>query len=75
MPIQVNEVGNSPLGLTRREADAMIDGIVGNKQLPANIRQDIIERTDGIPLFVEEMAMAVLEAESQSRPSVQPQYS
>ena len=22
-------------------------------QLPANIRQDIIERTDGIPLFVE----------------------
>jgi hypothetical protein len=25
----------------------MIDGIVGNKQLPANIRQDIIERTGG----------------------------
>ncbi len=30
-----------------------------------NIRQDIIERTDGIPLFVEEMTKAVLEAESQ----------
>ena len=29
-------------------------------------RQDIIERTDGIPLFVEEMTKAVLEAESQS---------
>ena len=29
----------------------------------ANIRQDIIERTDGIPLFVEEMTKAVLEAE------------
>ena len=29
-------------------------------------RQDIIERTDGIPLFVEEMTKAVLEAESEA---------
>ena len=43
----------------------MIDRVAGNKQLPANIRQDIIERTDGIPLFVEEMTKAVLEAESE----------
>ena len=34
--------------------------------LPASIKQDIIERTDGIPLFVEEMTKAVLEAESES---------
>jgi predicted ATPase len=40
----------------------LIDGVVGNRFIPANIRQDIIERTDGIPLFVEEMAKAVLEA-------------
>jgi predicted ATPase len=40
--------------LTRREVDAMIDRVIGNKQLPANIRQDILERTDGVPLFVEE---------------------
>src|SRR5262249_35208862 len=33
--------------------------------LPANIRKDIIERTDGIPLFVEEMTKAVLEAGSE----------
>src|SRR5262249_26698079 len=51
--------------LTRREVDAMIDRVAGNKALPANIRQDIIERTDGIPLFVEEMTKAMLEAESQ----------
>jgi predicted ATPase len=44
----------------------MIDGVVGNKLLPANIRQDIIERTDGIPLFVEEMTKALLEAGSES---------
>ncbi len=48
--------------LGEREIAAMIDGVTGNKPLPASIRQDIIERTDGIPLFVEEMTKAVLEA-------------
>ena len=48
------------------EIAAMIDGVTGNKPLPASIRQDIIERTDGIPLFVEEMTKAVLEAGSES---------
>jgi hypothetical protein len=52
--------------LTQREVGAMIDRIVGNKLLPASIRHDIIERTDGIPLFVEEMTKAVLEAENES---------
>ena len=52
--------------LAEREVSAMIDRVVGNKELPANIRQDIIERTDGIPLFVEEMTKAVLEAGSES---------
>jgi predicted ATPase len=51
--------------LTRREVEAMVDRVVGNKLLPANIQQDIIERTDGIPLFVEEMTKAVLEAKSE----------
>ena len=57
-----------PLSLTRlapREVGVIIDHIVGNNPLPANTRQDIIERTDGIPLFVEEMTKAVLEAESE----------
>jgi tetratricopeptide (TPR) repeat protein len=52
--------------LTRRDVDAMIDRVIGTKQLLANVRQDIVERTDGIPLFVEEMTKAVLEAESHS---------
>ena len=51
--------------LAQRDIEAMIDGVVGNKLIPANIRQDIIERTDGIPLFVEEMTKAVLEAGSE----------
>ena len=53
--------------LAEREISAMIDGVVGNKLLRASIRQDIIERTDGIPLFVEEMTKAVLEAEERGR--------
>jgi len=51
--------------LAMRDVGAMIDGVVGNKLLAADIRQDIIERSDGIPLFVEEMTKAVLEAESE----------
>jgi class 3 adenylate cyclase/predicted ATPase len=45
------------------DVDLMIDHIIGNNALPASVRQDIIERTDGIPLFVEEMTKAVLETD------------
>jgi predicted ATPase len=51
--------------LTRRELETMIDRVIGNKLLSGGVRQDIIERTDGIPLFVEEMTKAVLEAENE----------
>jgi predicted ATPase len=49
--------------LGEREIAAIIDRVKGNKALPESIIQNIIERTDGIPLFVEEMTKAVLEAE------------
>jgi len=52
--------------LAQRDIEAVIDGLIGNKLIPPKIRQDIIGRTDGIPLFVEEMTKAVLEAESES---------
>jgi predicted ATPase len=48
--------------LGHRDVITMIDRVAGNQMLPASIRQDIMERTDGIPLFVEEMTKAVLEA-------------
>ena len=51
--------------LGEREIAAMINRVTGNKALPESIRQDIIERTDGIPLFVEEMTKAVLEAQGE----------
>ena len=52
--------------LGEREAGAIIARLVGNKELPADVMAEIVERTDGIPLFVEEMTKAVLEAEGES---------
>jgi predicted ATPase len=54
--LNINRLGD-------HEIAAMIDSVTGNKPLPQSVRQNIIERTDGIPLFVEEMTKAVLEAE------------
>jgi predicted ATPase len=51
--------------LGERETAAIITRLVGNKELPADVMAEIVERTDGIPLFVEEMTKAVLEAESE----------
>ena len=51
--------------LGEREADVIIARVVGSRTLPADVMAEIIERTDGIPLFVEEMTKAVLEAESE----------
>jgi class 3 adenylate cyclase/predicted ATPase len=51
--------------LPQRQVDVMIDNLVGSHVLPASTRQDIIRRSDGIPLFVEEMTKALLEAASE----------
>ena len=51
--------------LAQREVVAIIDHLVGNKELPADVMAEIVERTDGNPLFVEELTKAVLEAESE----------
>ena len=52
--------------LSQRDIVAMIERVSGNVALPENLRQDIIERTDGVPLFVEEMTKAVLETGSEA---------
>jgi predicted ATPase len=51
--------------LAQRDIEAIIDRVVGNKFIPASVRHDIVERTDGIPLFVEEMTKSVLELGSE----------
>jgi class 3 adenylate cyclase len=51
--------------LGEREVRTIIRRLVGNKQLAADVMAEIVERTDGIPLFVEEMTKAMLEAGSE----------
>jgi class 3 adenylate cyclase/tetratricopeptide (TPR) repeat protein len=52
--------------LDRRDTAAMVANVAGNARLPAEIMQEIAERTDGVPLFVEELTKAVLEAGAQA---------
>ena len=40
----------------------MIAGVTGGKALPKEIAAQIIDRTDGVPLFVEELTKAVVES-------------
>jgi class 3 adenylate cyclase/tetratricopeptide (TPR) repeat protein len=47
--------------LSPRQRAAMIKGVIGGKDLPKEIADQIIERTDGIPLFIEELTKAVIE--------------
>ncbi|AZO05609.1 adenylate/guanylate cyclase domain-containing protein [Mesorhizobium sp. M2A.F.Ca.ET.043.02.1.1] len=48
--------------LDRREGAALVQRIVGTGELPSDVVAEIIERTDGVPLFVEELTKAVLES-------------
>jgi len=44
-----------------REVTALVRGIVGNAALRSDLVDEIAERTDGVPLFIEELTKAVLE--------------
>jgi len=49
--------------LERRNGTAMVQSIAGNAALSGDAVAEIVERADGIPLFVEELTQAVLEAD------------
>jgi class 3 adenylate cyclase/predicted ATPase len=49
--------------LGRRLRAAMVGRITGAKRLPNEIVEEIAVKTDGVPLFVEELTRAVLESE------------
>ncbi len=42
----------------------LIQRIIGNKGLPEDVVKEIVSRTDGVPLFVEELTNAAIEAET-----------
>jgi len=47
---------------SRRQAISMIDQVTGGKALPAEVLEQIVAKTDGVPLFVEELTKTVLES-------------
>jgi len=52
--------------LAQRHVELMIDNIPGAEVIPPTTRQDITKRSDGVPLFVEEMTKALLEVGSEA---------
>jgi class 3 adenylate cyclase/predicted ATPase len=52
--------------LGERDGEALVQKLAGNAVLTVDIVAEIVERTDGVPLFVEELTKAVLESAAQS---------
>src|SRR5215472_13102435 len=48
--------------LDRRDRAALVGQIAGGKALPDAVIDQIADRTDGVPLFVEELTKSVLES-------------
>jgi class 3 adenylate cyclase len=48
--------------LGRRQGADLVARVTGDKPLPAEVVEQIVARTDGVPLFVEELTKTVLES-------------
>ena len=48
--------------LGRIEIAAMVDGVTGGKPLPERLMAEIVAKSDGVPLFVEEFTKSMLES-------------
>ncbi len=49
--------------LGRREGAALVEQVAGGRSLPDELMGEILARTDGVPLFIEELTKTVLESE------------
>jgi predicted ATPase/class 3 adenylate cyclase len=47
--------------LVRRDGAALVERVTGGKTLPKEVMDEILARTDGVPLFIEELTKTVLE--------------
>jgi predicted ATPase len=47
----------------REHSLALISQMTDNEKLPRQVEEQIIEKADGVPLFIEELTKAVLESE------------
>ena len=50
--------------LTPPQVKTMIQHVAGDTQLPSNLLTQIVERTEGVPLFVEELTQMMLEGDT-----------
>jgi class 3 adenylate cyclase/predicted ATPase len=48
--------------LPRRQSAALAERVTGGKALPPEVLEEIVARTDGVPLFIEELTRTVLES-------------
>src|ERR687888_2569440 len=48
--------------LGRSQVEMMIERVTGGKSLPPEVVQQIVAKTDGVPLFVEELTKTVVES-------------
>ena len=46
--------------LSQRQCAALIDAVALGKKLPGEVQSEVIRKTDGVPLFVEELTKTVL---------------
>ncbi len=72
-PPWANDAHVTSLALTRlgqNDVTALITHISGVKVLPPDIRDQIVARADGVPLFVEELTKSVLESDRPDRGAV-----
>ena len=58
----LRDVSTIALGrLDRAESEMLVERVAGGRKLPAEVLAQIIAKTDGVPLFVEELTKNVLE--------------
>jgi predicted ATPase len=48
--------------LEMTQAEALVECVTGGRKLPAEVLAQIVAKTDGVPLFVEELTKNVLES-------------
>ena len=71
--VQVNDFHGSIISLNRletAEAACMVKAVVGRDDLPAVVVEQIVHKTDGVPLFVEEVTKVALEVRGVGKDNV-----
>jgi predicted ATPase len=58
----------SLLRLGRDESGRLVRGLVGTAALSPEVLDEIVERTDGVPLFLKELTKALLRGDLLSHP-------